>query len=116
MPDILYLDDLADDYESEMAIPADERDDFLIESIEDLMSEVGADDLDSFRMVARDDSGLISDYYFETYAQDFAESIGAISHDAGWPLYHIDWKAAAESLQMDFYSIEYQGTTYWMGN
>lgn len=115
MPDILYLEDLVDEYETELALPEDERDPILIEDIEDLMSEIGASDLDSFKHIARDDAGLISDFYFETYAQDLAESIGAIDTNVGWPLYHIDWDAAARTLKMDYLAVDYGGTTYWMG-
>ena len=111
---ILYLEDVIDDYESELSL-GDEGDREIMEDIEDFMAEIGVTDLDSFKMIARDDPGLISDYGFEEYAQDMAESIGAIDGDAGWPLYHIDWAAAAASLQMDFMSVEYGGQTWWMG-
>lgn len=57
---------------------------------------------------------LIADHYFEEYAQDLAEDIGAIDRNASWPLQHIDWKAAAEALQQDYTSVEYGGTTYWI--
>lgn len=56
---------------------------------------------------------LIADESFEEYAQDLAEDIGAIQRDAQWPNNHIDWKAAAEALQQDYSSVEYDGTTYW---
>lgn len=112
---ILYLEDVVDDYESELAL-GDEGDKEIIEAIEDFMAEIGATDLDSFKMIARDDSGLISDYGFEEYAQDFADAIGAIDSNAGWPLYHIDWEEAAKSLQMDFFAVEYGGQTWWMGS
>jgi len=56
---------------------------------------------------------LIRDSYFEDYARDFAEDIGAISQNMAWPCCHIDWAAAAESLQMDYSSVEFDGTTYW---
>lgn len=57
---------------------------------------------------------LISDSYFETYARDLAEDIGAIGRDCQWPLMHIDWTAAAEALQMDYSQIDYDGTPYWV--
>ena len=55
---------------------------------------------------------LISDSYFEEYAQELAEDIGAIAKDASWPASYIDWKAAAEALQQDYMSVEYGDTTY----
>lgn len=56
---------------------------------------------------------LIRDSYFEDYAREMAEEIGAISREASWPLSFIDWKAAAEALRMDYTSAEFDGVTYW---
>lgn len=57
---------------------------------------------------------LIRDSYFETYAQELAEGIGAIDPDAGWPNGYIDWERAARELQMDYTSVEFDGETYWI--
>lgn len=57
---------------------------------------------------------LIHDSYFEDYARQLAEDIGAISGNEEWPLSYIDWEAAAEALQMDYTSIEFDGETYWI--
>lgn len=55
---------------------------------------------------------FIRDDYFETYARELAEDIGAISPDAQWPLNHIDWEGAAQALLMDYSQYEYNGDTY----
>lgn len=60
-----------------------------------------------------DGVSLIRDSYFETYAQELAEDIGAISKDYQWPLSCIDWDRAARELQMDYMPIEFEGVTYW---
>lgn len=57
---------------------------------------------------------LIRDSYFETYAQQFAEDIGALEGCDKWPATCIDWERAARELQQDYTSIEYDGETYWM--
>ena len=57
---------------------------------------------------------LIADSYFEDYAQNFAEDIGAIDRNQGWPACHIDWEAAAENLQMDYHSVTFEGRDYWI--
>lgn len=57
---------------------------------------------------------LIHDDYFETYAEQLADDIGAIDRDARWPLTHIDWAAAAEDLKQDYTSIDFDGQTYWI--
>lgn len=64
---------------------------------------------DSFR----DGVTLVRDDYFEEYAEQLADDIGAIDKDAGWPLTYIDWAAAAAALQQDYTSIDIDGTTYW---
>ena len=59
---------------------------------------------------------LIRDSYFETFAQEFADDIGAINESqsgGNWPLYCIDWEQAARELQQDYTPIEYEGVTYW---
>lgn len=57
---------------------------------------------------------LIRDSYFKTYAMDYADDIGAIKRDAGWPNSCIDWDQAADELQMDYTAIEFDGVTYWV--
>ncbi|PVU81323.1 hypothetical protein DDP54_15595 (plasmid) [Cellulomonas sp. WB94] len=42
----------------------------------------------------------------EEYAQDLAESIGAISSDATWPCTCIDWEQAARELFTDYVSVQ----------
>lgn len=61
------------------------------------------------------DYGLtfIRDDYFEEYAEDYASDVGALRDSAQWPYCHIDWKAAAEALQQDYTSVEFDGDTYW---
>lgn len=58
---------------------------------------------------------LVHEDYFTEYAKELAEDIGAypLSRDLGWPLTHIDWKAAADALKMDYFSVEFDGETYW---
>jgi hypothetical protein len=57
---------------------------------------------------------LIRDSYFEDYARELAEDIGAISHGVDtWPKNCIDWEEAASQLQNDYSSVEVNGTVYW---
>lgn len=56
---------------------------------------------------------LIADEYFETYARELAEDIGAVPRDLGWPACHIDWAAAADALKEDYSQVDYGGVTYW---
>ena len=58
--------------------------------------------------------GLIRDSYFETYAQELAEDIGAIDPNAAWPTSCIDWARAAIELQMDYSCVDFDGITYWV--
>ena len=56
---------------------------------------------------------LIDDQDFVEYAQEFAEEIGAVPSDLGWPCIFIDWERAADDLRVDYTSVEYDGRTYW---
>lgn len=56
---------------------------------------------------------FIADEYFEDYARDLADDIGAIDSDAGWPTSYIDWEAAADALKMDYTEYELGGYTFW---
>ncbi len=56
---------------------------------------------------------FIRDDRFEEYAEEYAGDIGAIDPNAGWPLDHIDWNAAAEDLKEEFTEVEFMGETYW---
>jgi len=49
---------------------------------------------------------------FEEYAEELAGDLGCIPADAKWPCNHIDWKAAAEELRVDYREITFDGTTY----
>jgi hypothetical protein len=57
---------------------------------------------------------LIRDSYFEEYAQQLAEDIGAIDKNASWPNDHIDWEAAADALKADYMSADFDGVEYWI--
>lgn len=56
---------------------------------------------------------FIADSYFEEYAQELAEDIGAINRDATWPNNCIDWERAASELQSYYSSVDFNDTTYW---
>ncbi len=56
---------------------------------------------------------LICDNYFENYARELANDIGAIDGSAKWPNNCIDWKRAANELQSDYFSVEIGDITYW---
>ena len=56
---------------------------------------------------------LIRESYFQDYAQELAEDIGAINPSASWPLNCIDWKQATTELQNDYSSVEFDGITFW---
>lgn len=80
----------------------------FVDQVISLGDELSAD-LDDY---ATNESSMIRDSEFEDYARDFAEDIGAVGRDAQWPVYHIDWAAAAEDLKMDYSEVEFGGYTY----
>jgi hypothetical protein len=57
---------------------------------------------------------LIHRGHWAAYAQQLAEDIGAVNRDASWPNNHIDWEAAAEELEVDYMSVDFDGQEYLM--
>lgn len=57
---------------------------------------------------------LIRDSYFQEYAMELAEDLGAVKHDATWPNNCIDWEQAARELRMDYTAVDFDGVTYWV--
>lgn len=116
-----------DELESELAdlIEATEAEDYQPSASDELQQwhEDYDDELKALKALADEAEGagdwrhgetLIRDSYFEEYAQQLADDIGAVKNDAGWPNSYIDWKAAAEALQMDYTSVDFDGVTYWI--
>lgn len=111
---IEYLTNLKEEWESLEEEGAPEPEEF---------TEEMAEELRILQEVAEEGEGspdwkygevLISDIYFEDYAKQLAEDIGAIDGTESWPLNHIDWFEAAEALQADYMSIDFDGETYWI--
>lgn len=73
-----------------------------------------ADEAEGYAPDWKHGEALIRDDYFETYAQQLAEDIGAIDKAAQWPNTCIDWEQAARELQQDYTSVEFDGVTYWI--
>lgn len=57
---------------------------------------------------------LIRDSYFEDYARQLADDIGAIDKDCRWPNDCIDWEKAADQLKSDYMTVDYDGVEYWI--
>lgn len=58
----------------------------------------------------RDGITLIPESKFRDYAMDLAEDIYGSMR--GWPFDCIDWEQAADSLRMDYSSVEYNSEIY----
>lgn len=56
---------------------------------------------------------FIPDYQFEDYAQELAEDCYLGADMKNNPLInHIDWESWANSVEMDYSSVDFEGTTY----
>ena len=95
-----------------------------IEELEDVEGEDTSED-DSAELnellTFRDDCGssewpygitFISDDYFEEYAQDLAEDLGLVDRENSMSPY-IDWAAWARDCQIDYSTVELDGTTFY---
>lgn len=115
---VLELRDERDEYNEKMGspdawdgVPDGEPEELAM--LEDILSELagyGGDeefDGDWYPIT------LVSDRYFQEYAQELAEDCGMVDTSARWPMNCIDWEQAARELQYDYSSIEIHGSTYW---
>lgn len=115
---VLELRDERDEYNEKMGspdawdgVPDGEPEELAM--LEDILSELagyGGDeefDGDCYPIT------LVSDRYFQEYAQNLAEDCGMVDTSARWPMNCIDWEQAARELQYDYSSIEIHGSTYW---
>jgi hypothetical protein len=59
-------------------------------------------------------TSMIADHYMRDYAEEQAESIGAIDPNATWPLNFIDWDRATDAFKQDYTEVEFKGTSYWI--
>jgi hypothetical protein len=104
----------------------DSRD--IIARIDELTAQEELDDeeraeLDILESLADEASGspdwqygetLIRDTYFRDYAQELAQDCGMIPDDLRWPCTCIDWEQAARELQIDYFSVDFDGVTFWI--
>lgn len=88
----------------------DEEENTELATLTALIDEIDQNAGDS----ARDGVTLIRDSYFEDYARELAEDIGAIDRNAGWPNSYIDWEAAADALKQDYSTVDFDGVDYWV--
>jgi hypothetical protein len=78
-----------------------------LKKLKDLKEAIGNDEEWEFGIT------LINDNYFEEYAQEFAEDIGAIEKNGQWPTNFIDWERAADELRIDYMEVDFDGATFW---
>jgi uncharacterized protein (UPF0335 family) len=93
------------------------------QSLEDWNGSCDAEELKALKALAEEAESspdwnhgetLIRDTYFEDYARELAEDIGAISRDMDWPCNCIDWEEAADELKQDYSSVDFDGVDYWI--
>lgn len=93
------------------AIPMSDRDSWEDDELRTLLDL--ADDGETNAADWQYGAALIREDYFEDYARELAEDVGAIDPEAGWPNNFIDWEAATEALLMDYHELTFDGVTYY---
>lgn len=118
------LQEAVNDAEDDLSETTDEDVDAAHEAHEEALSDLkewedeNLEELEELRTLRDeipewlDGEALINDDYFVEYAADLADDLYDM-HAHSWPFDCIDWDRAAEALQMDYSSCEYQGETYW---
>jgi hypothetical protein len=79
-----------------------------LSELESLKDDVG----ESRGGISTDGGPFVHENYFEDYARELADDLGAVDKNAGWPMSCIDWGQAAEELKQDYSSLEFRGVTY----
>lgn len=100
----LYNESMDDDNE------LDSDDIERMEKLQELADELGYSDLIA---ASHDSIDLIEESDFEDHARDLAENVSNIDLSI-WPATCIDWEKAAEELQSDYSTIEWDGGTYYV--
>lgn len=73
-----------------------------------------AEEADGYAPDWADGATLVRESYFEDYARELAEDIGAIKDEESWPYTCIDWAKAASDLQQAYTAVEFGDVTYWV--
>jgi len=121
--------DAKDSLEAIAGDTSDENQEGLTEALEDARETLAdwdtenGEELKALQSLAEEGEGspdwqhgesLIRDTYFEDYARQLAEDIGAISGDEKWPLTCLDWEKAADELKQDYFTVDFGGEVYWI--
>ena len=98
------------------------------EDLKDRIEDLDQNELDEFQRlseVCKEGEDYFHDWHhgvtlihrrnFQDYAQELAEELcpRGDSLYSQWPYTCIDWRRAAEELQMDYIAIEIEGETYY---
>jgi hypothetical protein len=121
MSDIYDLRDLSaqlDELRAQDIIGLDVQEKEWLEALEALNEQFIVEFADGINDYCDIECILIANYYFENYARQLAEDIGAINSvnsgldQTNWPANHIDWEAAAAQLKLDYTSVTFGGHEY----
>lgn len=100
----------------ELEIGSDEENDFDQEElaelnafVKELLDNYGGEDIGD---IAENEPTVVNREYWLEYVKMFAEDIGAIDSNANWPICHIDWQAAADDLEQDYVTFDFDGRGY----
>lgn len=111
--DVLDVRDIIERFEElESSEDRDEYDEQEFKSLQSLLDELcgnGGDEQwkgDWYPLI------LIREDYFEEYCEELVSDIGDLPREI--PSYiEIDWKATAENIKVDYFSVDFDGVTYW---
>lgn len=115
--DMLDLRDIAEEYErlkdEDPAELAETGEDEILAAMRELEDQICGTPGDIAAYSDNAGPEMILDTYFEEYARQLADDIGAVQGE-GWPNYCIDWEWAARELRQDYSSVTYGGYSYWV--
>lgn len=78
------------------------------------LAELEALESDMDARAFRDGETMIPERDFEDYARELASDCCDMKHADKWPYTCIDWEQAAKELAMDYSTVTYRGTDYYV--
>jgi len=73
------------------------------------------DELEQYSSDWKYGSTIIHEDYFTEYSEDLCKEIGDIPKDLPWYIAnHIDWDAVADELKVDYSSVTYENSSYYI--
>jgi hypothetical protein len=109
------MDTLKESSGEELEVAEEDFENWLDENMDEFVSLLAfREEAEQYTSEWKYGATIINDDFFEDYAKQLAEDIGAIDWSQSWPLTCIDWAEAANQLKQDYAEFDFDGNTYYV--